>query len=239
MLGGAAAACASVGRRFGGAGGGPGGILAPGVGFRASPSSCQRVQRGTGMGGRRWQLGPHRGRDVPGGVPTVPVPCGWRKEPGERHAQTYKSVPSLQRDHMRFLFHKTEDGISIVLAGDVLQRGSRFHPLSSSPQRRSLSLCQGDPSHPGPPPATKFGSAGRSNPPQWVPATGITGTASVLRLQRCSLAPTTLGALGRGVPRGLRGHPAKAIPHFKSLPALTPGCPGCPLWGSCLIFTTN
>ena len=28
---------------------------------------------------------------------------------------------SLQRDHMRFLFHKKEDGISIVLAGEVLQ----------------------------------------------------------------------------------------------------------------------
>lgn len=196
---------------------------------RLPPASGSSVA--LGGGGRRWQLGPHRGRDVPGGVPTVPVPRGWRKEPGERHAQTYKSVPSLQRDHMRFLFHKTEDGISIVLAGDVLQRGSRFHPLSSSPQRRSLSLCQGDPSHPGPPPATKFGSAGRSNPPRRVLATGITGTAGVLWLQSCSLAATALGALGRGGPRGVAGTPREGDSPFQVPPGADPRVPRLPAAG--------
>lgn len=107
------------------------GVLAPGwvVGHRFPPTiGSPPVPSSWCSWGWRWRLSFGRGRGCTGGVPAVPVPRGWRKEPGERHAQTYKSVPSLQRDHMRFLFHKREDGISIVLTRGCVATGQ---PLPS------------------------------------------------------------------------------------------------------------
>lgn len=96
MPGGAAAACASVGRRFGGAGGGPGAILAPGVGCKASPSSCQRVQRGTGRGGDgggSWVLtgaGMCRGESPPS-----PFPAGGERSPGSVTLRPTRASPAF------------------------------------------------------------------------------------------------------------------------------------------------
>lgn len=146
------------------------GCFAHRVSGRASPSSCQRVQRSPADSGGSSVL---TRAGMLWGTPHSPYPpAGRERSLGSGTIRPTRVSPSLQRDHMRFLFHKKEDGISIVLAGDVLQRGSRFHPLSSSPQRRSLSLCQGDPSHPAPP-SHQIWLHGRGSPPLWVPSAGI------------------------------------------------------------------
>lgn len=176
------------------------------VGGRASPSSCQRVQRATGDSGGSSVL---NRAGMLWGTPRTPCPpAGRERSPGSVTLGPTRVSPSLQRDHMRFLFHKTEDGISIVLAGDVLQRGSRFHPLSSSPQRRSLSLCQGDPSHPSPPPATKFGSTGRGSPPRRVPSAGIAPPPALSRSRGASSQPPRW-VPSAGGPHQVRDTPAR------------------------------
>lgn len=146
---------------------------------------------------------------------------------------------------MRFLFHKTEVGISIVLAGDVLQLGSRFHPLSSSPQRRSLSLCQGDlAGHTLPPPPPHPPSYQIRLRWRWQPSPAGPGCGHGPHHQ-CSPAPKVppcchhTGCPRPGGPRRVWGHSAKAMPRLEPLPVLTPGCPSClccPLQCSCLIF---
>lgn len=219
--------------------GGTWGCFGPRVSGRASPSSCQRVQRATGDSGGSWVL---TRTGMLWGTPHSPYPpAGRERSPGSVTLRPTRVSPSLQRDHMRFLFHKTEDGISIVLAGDVLQRGSRFHPLSSSPQRRSLSLCQGDPSHPASPtPATKFGSPGLGSAPRRVPAAGIAPPPALSGSRGASLQPPRW-VPSAGVPTRL-GTLQEGDTHLEPLPALPLGssrCLPCPLRGSCSIFTSN
>lgn len=193
------------------------------VGGRASPSSCQRVQRATADSGGSSVL---NRAGMLWGTPRTPCPpAGRERSPGSVTLGPTRVSPSLQRDHMRFLFHKTEDGISIVLAGDVLQRGSRFHPLSSSPQRRSLSLCQGDPSHlssPQPPNLAPLAAAallGGSRPQasphrQRSPAPEVPPRSHGAGCPRPGV-PTRSGTLQQG------------DTHLEPLPALTLGCSSC------------
>lgn len=180
------------------------GCFGPRVSGRASPPSCQRVQRVTGDCGGSSVL---TRAGMLWGTPYSPYPpAGRKRNPGSVTLRPTRVSPSLQRDHMRFLFHKTEDGISIVLAGDVLQRGSRFHPLSSSPQRRSLSLCQGDPSHPAAPPHShQIWLHWPRQPSSAGPSAGIAPPPALWGSEGPS---SQLGALGRG-PHQVRDAPGR------------------------------
>lgn len=95
---------------------------------------------------------------------------------------------------------------------------SRFHSLSSSTQRRSLSLFQSDPSHPSPPPAAKFSSAALGSPRRGasgpgVPVSACGGTST--RAWASPVPPTCSVSKNAPVnaPQWVWGHAVIAVPH--------------------------
>lgn len=157
-------------------------------------------------GGQWWQFGPHQGRDALGDSPLSLSPCGQRKEPGERHDQTYKSVPKPSA--RSYEVPVSQDGRMAfpLCSPGMCCNGAAASILCPPPRRGGVSASARVTRHTLPPPATKFGSTGRGSPPLWVPSAGIAPPPALSGSRGASLQPP------RWVPSAAGPHQVRDTP---------------------------